>query len=230
MTALNRRSPVTFPARPAKTETRDNWSIVLEYDGEGEGPWIIDLSHRTRLDLQDANVGEITPHGVAVPAAPNRINLDGGVLVTRMNRTQATVWDLTKAGKAAPAEPCYTETTEGTVALAITGKKVFSILEKLTWLDLEDPANPAPFLIQGPFSHVPCPLVVLEREGKDGTLLVTCSRGYGKDMVHTIMEAGQEFGLRPAGETRLLDSLPAKAARTEAETAPAAEAPAAETA
>ena len=32
--------------------------------------------------------------------------------------------------------------------------------------------------------------------------LLSCSRGYGDGMVGAILEAGAEFGLRPAGESR----------------------------
>jgi len=29
---------------------------------------------------------------------------------------------------------------------------------------------------------------------------LTCSRGYGRDMIDSIFHAGEEFGLKPAGE------------------------------
>ena len=74
--------------------------------------------------------------------------------------------------------------------------------EKLTKLDFIDPALATPFVLQGPFSHVPCQLVCLGREGGKSGVLFTCSRGYGKDMVDGLMHAGHEFGLRPAGENR----------------------------
>jgi hypothetical protein len=66
-----------------------------------------------------------------------------------------------------------------------------------------DPAKQAPFLLQGPFCHVPCQIVTLEKQA-DGTggFLLTCSRGYGESMVGAILEGGAEFGLRPAGEKR----------------------------
>ncbi|MBW2659744.1 MAG: transposase [Deltaproteobacteria bacterium] len=48
------------------------------------------------------------------------------------------------------------------------------------------------------FSHVPCQIVTLAKEGDD----VTCSRGYGQDVIHSILHAGEEFGLKPAREDR----------------------------
>jgi hypothetical protein len=40
---------------------RDNWTVALEYDEEGQGPWLVDLAHKTRWDLQYNKVGEMTP-------------------------------------------------------------------------------------------------------------------------------------------------------------------------
>ena len=33
-------------------------------------------------------------------------------------------------------------------------------------------------------------------------MLITCSRGYAHDMTHALLEAGEEFGIVPAGENR----------------------------
>jgi glycine cleavage system aminomethyltransferase T len=60
----------------------------------------------------------------------------------------------------------------------------------------------APFLFQGPFSHVPCQIVTLNKTGEDSGIVLTCSRGYGRDMIHAILDAGDEFNLKPAGENR----------------------------
>jgi hypothetical protein len=57
MTEIKRYSPVEFKVTPLKNETRNNWDVVLEYHGEGDGPWLVDLSHRTRLDLQSPATG-----------------------------------------------------------------------------------------------------------------------------------------------------------------------------
>ena len=201
MIANNQRlSPVSFPANPVKTENRDNWTVVLEYEGEGDGPWLIDLSHKAKWDLQDGKIAQIKPWGIAVPEKPGQCILENGVLINRMNRTQASIWHLTGDDFAAPDSSEYTETTDTTLFLALTGKQVFSITEKLTSLDLLDPEKKAPFLLQGPLSHVPCQVVMLYKNEDRGTVLLTCSRGYAHAMVNAILEAGEEFGLRPAGE------------------------------
>jgi hypothetical protein len=200
MENINRRSPVSFDAQPAETEIRDNWTVVLEYDAEETGPYVVDLSHRTRWDLQDANIAEFRPWGNQIPDVPGHSAFDNGILINRMNRTQASLWHLTGSRPDDPEGPAYSEVTDATVFLALFGKKIFSITEKLTALDFLDPLKVAPFLLQGPFSHVPCQIVTLEKTPQRCGILMTFSRGYAGAMMAAILDAGEEFGLRPAGE------------------------------
>jgi hypothetical protein len=198
---MKRQSPVALPGNPAKTEMRDSWTVVLEYESEGAGPFLIDLSHRTRWDVQDSDLARFQPMGVRIPGNPGRCTLENGILINRMNRSQASIWHLGVEKTAAlPDDPAYTDTTDGTVFLAVCGRNVLAITEKLTALDLCDPHRTPPFLIQGPFGHVPCQIVTLEKTAERSGILLTCSRGYARDMVHAILDAGEEFGLQPAGE------------------------------
>ncbi len=197
---IKRHSPISFPGTPLKTEVRDHWTVVQEYDAENDGPWVIDLSHRTRWDLQDSDLANFQPSGVGIPDTPGQCVLNNGILVNRMNQTQASIWHLAGASPDLPDEAAYTETTDATLFLALIGQNIFSVAEKLTALDFRDPAKTVPFLYQGPFSHVPCQMVTLERTPNRSGILMTCSRGYGRDMSHAVWAAGEEFGLRPAGE------------------------------
>ncbi len=211
MSEIKRESPVQFGISPKASVVRDNWTVALEYEDEGRGPWAVDLAHKIRWDLQDSHIGDLTPCDLAVPAAPGQSALSGGVLINRMNRTQASIWHLGADAPALPEAAGYTDTSESTVLVALFGPKVFQLAEKLTNLDFMDPAKAAPFLLQGPFCHVPCQIVTLQKAGDgSGGFLLACSRGYGDSMVHAIFEAGAEFGLRPAGENRFngwLDDL-----------------------
>ena len=201
---IKRQSPVYFPGKPLKTEARDRWTVVLEYEAEGKGPYIFDLSHRIRWDLQDSDLSGFQPLDVGVPDTPGQCNFENGVLVNRMNRTQASVWHLGIQNPGAPDGPAYTETTDVTAFFGLAGPNIFAISEKLSALDFADPARSAPFLLQGPFSHVPCQVVTLERTAERSGILLTCSRGYARDMTHAILAAGEEFGLQPAGETAFM--------------------------
>lgn len=209
MTTMMRISPVQFDARPSEIEERDGWRVVKSYENEGEGPNLVDLSHRPRWDVQDKAVGDLTPvDGVSIPSTPGEAVLGNGVLINRMNGTQAAIWHLDGETPEQPADmPMVTDTTETTLCLALVGPSVFDITEKLTSLDLGSPNQATPRLVQGPFSHVPCQIVVFSNQDEQCGILFTCSRGYGHDMVHAILDAGKEFDLTPAGEKRFHDWL-----------------------
>ena len=201
MTDIQRISPVAFKAIALEEENRDNWNVVLKYKEEGEGTHIVDLSHRPRFDCQSSDLAGVKPFGIDLPDRPGQSVLEKGVLANRMNRTQVSLFNL--AGDdtiTLPEETFYTDVTEATLCIAIIGKAVFSICEKLTALDFEDPAKQVPFLYQGPFSHVPCQIITLNRDKDNSGIILTCSRGYGRDMTHAILDAGEEFSLKPAGE------------------------------
>lgn len=202
---IKRESPVRFGVSPSRTELRDNWTVALEYDDEGQGPWLVDLSHKTRWDLQDGQLDDITPCDIAVPASPGSCALVDGTLVNRMNRAQASIYHLGATAPAMPELAGCTDVTEATLFVALFGPNAFLTAEKLSNLDFLDPARKAPFLLQGPFCHVPCQIVTLSNSAEgSGGFLMTCSRGYGDSMVAAVLKAGAEFGLRPAGENRFV--------------------------
>jgi hypothetical protein len=203
MTGIRRYSPVTFDVSVEKSEIRDNWEIVLAYQDEGAGPWLVDLSHKTRWDLQESQIDDPSLSGLTVPAGFGTCHLAENRLISRMNRTQAAIWHLGAGEMERPDFKGFTDVTESTVFLALFGSETFHVAEKLTSLDFMDPSRTAPFLLQGPFCHVPCQIVILKKNSDmSGGLLLTCSRGYADSMVHAILDSGAEFGLRPAGETR----------------------------
>lgn len=200
---IKRHSPISFPGHSLKTEVRDHWTVVLEYEAEGDGPCLTDLSHRARWDLQDEDISKPQPWGMNIPNPPGRCVFENGILINRMNRTQASIWHLTGESLDVPDDPAFTDVGDATVFLALFGKEIFSITEKLSSLDFLDPLKQTPFLLQGPFSHVPCQIVTLEKTPERSGILFTCSRGYAQDMTAALFEAGAEFGLHPAGENAL---------------------------
>ena len=203
MVEIRRESSVKFAVSPLKTAVRDNWTVVLAYDNEGDGPWLVDLSHKTRWDLQDRDIDAMRVGDQAVPEAPGDCTLAGHTLINRMNATQASIYHLGAGAPGLPGVAGYTDVSEATLFAALFGPRAFRVAEKLTNLDFMDPAQKAPFLLQGPFCHVPCQIVALEKQADgSGGFLLSCSRGYGESMVGAILEAGVEFGLKPSGEDR----------------------------
>jgi hypothetical protein len=209
VTVHQRYSPVSFLSEPAQTEIHDGWKVVLKYSDEGNGPFLIDLSHRNRWDVQDAHLSKIKPSDVAIPENPGQCIFKKGLLINRMNPTQAAVWHLMGDIPHEIQDTAYTHITEGSACLALVGSApcVFSIMEKVTSLDLLFPGIELPFLVQGPVSHVPCQVVVLQREEKESAVIFTCSRGYGMSMAQTLLDAGAEYDLRPAGENAFTECL-----------------------
>jgi hypothetical protein len=198
-----------FPARPLQTDLRNHWEVALSLDEEGPGPWLVDLCHQPRWDLQDGRVGDMQPGGLAVPEAPGACRLENQLLINRMNGTQAALWHLgSEEAPVLPDAAGYTDVTDATLFLALFGPRIFEVTEHLTNLDFGNPQRRTPFLLQGPLAHVPCQAVVLAR-GEDGSggVLLTCSRGYAQDMVQAVLSAGAAHGLRPAGENRFMTWL-----------------------
>jgi hypothetical protein len=202
MERIKRCSPVSFEVKPLKTEMRENWEVALELEGETQGnePRLIDLSHKSRWDFQDPDLAKRQLWGMNIPDTPGCSVFGNRVLINRMNKTQASIWNLSEENLDIPDDQAFSDVTDASIFLALMGKNIFAITEKLTALDFLDPSKKTPFLLQGPFSHVPCQLVLMGNISENPCLLLTCSRGYAQTMTAAILSAGAEFKLQPAGE------------------------------
>lgn len=209
MSSAARQSPVFFEAMPENTQSRDGWHVVVRYRGEGDGPWVTDLSHLPRWDLQDGDLARFREAGIDIPESIGKSVLNRYLVVNRMNRSQAGIWHLAPEGPEIPQNAAFTDLRESTLCLAVFGKGAFGVSEKITRLDLAGPDHDPPSLLQGPICGVPCQVVLPgPRAGGEG-FVFTCSRGYGRDMVRAVMDAGRSFGMHPAGEGRFLEWMDA---------------------
>jgi len=191
---------VELPGRALRTQSRNGFLVVLEYANEGSGPVLVDLSHRAKWDLQALDLDSLKPWGVEVPGKAGRCKFCKGLIIGRQSETQAATWHLGSGEPDAPQDSAATEITDGWMLLALIGPEIFSIMEKVTSLDVCSPTQETPVWIQGPVLHVPCQVVVLGREQDRAALMLACSRGYGPTMVRALLEAGGPWDLRPAGE------------------------------
>jgi hypothetical protein len=187
--------------RPLKTETRDGWNVVLAYEDQGRGPYLIDLSHIPKWDIQDSHLHAIQPLGRTIPESPGSCSFEDGVLVTRINGTRASLWHLSLQHPRFPEGPAFTDVTDTYAVMVLLGKEVYSIMESLTPLDLSSPQQAVPFLVQGPVLRVTCKILVLPEKSGLMALLVACARGYGQSMAEAILQVARPRGLCPAGET-----------------------------
>ena len=208
-----RRSPVQFDATPIEVERRGDWDVVLAYadplrarDGVGDegdggdergGPWLVDLSHRLRWDYQDRRIDERRPFGLRVPASPGEVSVADGLIVSRMNGTQASIWHVgPEPPPETPVEVSYTDTTDSHCWLAVVGESARAAMEHASNLDLFPPTKESPFLTQGPVLHVPCQVVTVPPDG----VLIALSRGYAQTFAEALLHAAGRTGLRPGGE------------------------------
>ncbi|MCG8467757.1 MAG: hypothetical protein MJB57_06040 [Gemmatimonadetes bacterium] len=158
---------------------------------------LVDLSHRARWDVQDGAIDELRPFGVAVPRDPGDVAIASGLMINRMNRTQASVWHIGPGPTpATPDDVAVTDTTDANAWIAIVGDAVAGVMEHVTSLDLFEPGRSLPRLIQGPVLGVPCQVVVGSRTGA----LLTFARGYAQTFADALLDSAAPAGLGTGGE------------------------------
>ena len=224
-TEATRRSPVRFDAIPGEVERREGWDVALRYEAEGDaggagahgagaggaggegggeerGSWLVDLSHRSRWDYQDLRIDEGRSLGLPVPPRSGEVSVEGGLMISRMNRTQVSIWHVGPgAVPDTPREVSCTDTTDSHCWLAVVGAATPTVMEIVSNLDLFPPGRRTPFLTQGPVLHVTCQIVTC---GSDGALIAV-GRGYGQTFTDAMLHAAGGVGLRPGGERVFTD-------------------------
>lgn len=200
MELLRRYSPVKWPNTPARTQLRNGWEVVLEYEEEGGGPFLVDLSHVGKWDVQGENLPSLRPAGLAIPKDSRQCLLTGDFLLNLIKWNWATIWHFSGEMPDFADEFAFTNVTEAYALVVLIGREAFPVMEKLTSLDLLSPGLNPPFLIMGPVLHIRSQVVVLSRDEDKSAVLVACPRGYGQSMAKMMLDAGQEYGFRPGGE------------------------------
>ena len=131
MESIRRYSPVSFEKKAIQTESRGGWEIVLKYEDEDNGPYLVDMSHIAKWDIQDARITRLQSVGITIPETPGTCMYDNGILISRLNQTQAFACHLVGNDSVLPNDPAYTDITEAYALLALIGKDVFLIMEKI---------------------------------------------------------------------------------------------------
>jgi glycine cleavage system aminomethyltransferase T len=200
MESLKRHSPVKFKNTPARTQVRNGWEVVLEYKDEGTGPFLVDLSHIGKWDVQGEDLPSLRPAGLAIPEDSEQCLLTGDFLLNLIKWNWATIWHFSEDMPDFADGFAFTNVTEAYALLVLVGREAFSIMEKLCSLDLLSHKRKPPFLIIGPVLHIRSQVVVLSGEKDRSAVLVAFPRGYGQSMAEIILDAGKEYGLKPGGE------------------------------
>lgn len=200
MTDILRYSPIRFDPLPVRTEIRDGYEVVLEYRDQGKGPYLVDLSHLPRWDLQNGALSRYAGMALPIPAEYNSVNCKGGLLISRLNATQCQMWALEKEIPGFSADVAITEISDGQALLALVGCDLRPLVETLTSLDLFIPDMVLPRLSQGPVLKIPSQVIRLADWGDLQSLLLGFPRGYGQAMADAVLERGTASGLVPGGE------------------------------
>jgi glycine cleavage system aminomethyltransferase T len=200
MESVLRYSPVEFRKTQARKELRNGWQVVLEYEDQGTGPFLVDMSHIGKWDVQGEDLPSLRPAGLAIPIDSEQCLLTGDFLLNLLKWNWGTIWHFSVDMPEFADEFAFTNVTEAYALLALLGKEAFSIMEKLTSLDLLSPERKPPFFIMGPVAHIKSQVAVLSRDEERSTVLVACPRGYGQSMADMMLNAGSEYDLSPGGE------------------------------
>jgi glycine cleavage system aminomethyltransferase T len=181
---------------------RNGWEVSLEFEDETEGPFLIDLSHIEKWDVQGENLSSLRPAGVVIPEDPELCVFTRDYFVNLIKWNWATIWHFSQEIPDFADHFAFTNVTEAYALFALLGEEVFAIMEKVSALDFLSSQRKPPFLMLGPVLNIRSQVVVLAREGDGSALLVGCPRGYGQAMADALLDVGSEWNLRPGGEER----------------------------
>jgi hypothetical protein len=204
-----RTSPLEVPLQPEQTLIRGGYEVALTYLGERNlgYPSVADISHVPKWILQGRHLEAVYPAGIDIPARPQGATLRNGILAGRL--TPHECW-LMALGDESPSfnEPCFTRVTDGYAAMALMGPQVWEVLNKLSPVDMQAPAQEPLCIVQAPVEDVPCLLLKGMGRGEVPGLILCVERGYGPFIMEAILDAGREFGIGAAGWARFREWLP----------------------
>ncbi len=207
MPKIMRYSPVKFDSIPTREVVRGGWQISLDFKEQGQGLYLVDLSHLPRWDIQDKDLSGIKPFGLDIPEKPNMVVRKGERLISRLNHTQCQIWSLDGDNAQPPDGASITEITDGQAVLALIGRDLSEVVETITSVDIFGPAAETPCLFQAPVLQIPCQIVRLSNAGGAEAILVAFARGYGQTMTEAFLNSGRGRRPVPGGEKVYTDWL-----------------------
>ena len=185
---LHRRSGVTV-------ELKDGWQVAVRYPQQAErsGNVLVDLSHWPTFEINGPETGAalISLCGADVPL--RKIHGEGVQHVYRLTPSRAIVFGG-EAGSLANSATGALDVTGGWSSLALIGPDAERILNKVTAVDLRERTLPVQSCCQGPIFGVNTLFGRLA--GRFDLHVCSDSSEFFWDV---LMDAGAEFGLRPAG-------------------------------
>jgi sarcosine oxidase gamma subunit len=179
--------------RGATVELRDGWLIASRYPAEpakGSNA-LIDLAHRLTCEINgpEPEVSQKLALLCGADLALRTIHVGAGWEAYRLTRQRAIVF-----GKLANPIQGALDVTGGWVSVALSGPDAERILNKVTAVDLRERSLPVRACCQGPIFGVN----TLFGRFSDRFELHICGDS-AEFFWGVVMDAGAEFGLKPAG-------------------------------
>jgi hypothetical protein len=155
-----------------------------------------DLSHCQKWILQDKEILRFNPFGMPVPEYPGVCIIKSGVLVCRMNSSEALILQIENDAVKVPKGAMYTCITDSLGLLMVKGESLQEFMERVTHLDLFGQGCKLPCLIQGPLLEITCQIIILWRNHQE-VVLIAFPRGYLRSITKALLEEGEDLGISP---------------------------------
>ncbi len=180
---LHRRSSATIGMK-------DGWEVAVRYPHQPDrtGNVLVDLSHVPTFEINGPNTGSALTSICGVDVPLRKIHSGDGRHVYRLTPGRAIVFGNS------PSNVGAIDVTGGWTSLALIGPDAERILNKVTAVDLRERTWPVQACCQGPIFGVN----TLFGRFTDRFELHVCSDS-AEFFWDVLMDAGAEFGLRPAG-------------------------------
>ena len=193
---LHRRSGATV-------EMLDGWQVAVRYPQPADrtGNVLVDLSHWPTLEINGPETGATLTSLCGADVPLRKIHSDGERHVYRLTPSRAIVFGNDPRSLTTSATGAL-DVTGGWSSLALIGPDAERILNKVTAVDLRDRTLPVQSCCQGPIFGVNTLFGRLA--GRFDLHVCSDSAEFFWDV---LMDAGVEFGLRPAGVEWISDRV-----------------------
>ena len=203
-TRRGRGSVAEYPTfeSPVSTNFVSYGGVPMEPGGPGSPLTLHDVSSTTKIIVK-AGPDTVARRQLSTPFATSRT--EDGVLIAGQRPDEwfllgqetdihTLVGSLDQSGHVSVIDG-----THSRAMFRLTGAGSALVLEKLCSLDWNDHMTPDGAAVSGSVAKVTCDIV---RNDLDGTpsYLISCDRSFGQYLFEVILDAGQEFGVRPAIE------------------------------
>ena len=178
----------------AIVEARDGWQVAVRYPQQPDrtGNALVDLSHVPTFEINGPETGALLTSLCGGEVLLRKIHSADGRHVYRLTPSRAIVFGNL------PSNTGAIDVTGGWTSLALIGPDAERILNKVTAVDLRERTLPVQACCQGPIFGVN----TLFGRFADRFELHVCSDS-AEFFWDVLMDAGAEFGLRPAGIERM---------------------------